>query len=501
MKRLIITLLIFIPLYGFSQKGIYVKKSESDLNIPQIVWATVLPVDSNDFRIYRANIKDKKFEEIHTVHYVKPPDSSGVSELWVFDTTLTEKAVYLYWIKIESGGKAYSSATAIAHNYGYIESPRVLSFESVPLEDRKAVRLNWKVSSPQLINSFALYRSRSYDTGYVKIADIAADRTEFTDVIPLANEPWFYYLEIHNWFGGSSKSVSIPAFATFAEKPIPPQNMHWSFKNDTVFIDWKNVSRNIIGYRVYRSVGDKPFMQLKEMQPGITEKVYFTDQGDVVSKALRLRYFVRNVSDGFLESNSSDTATFYLPEHKPVFPPDEVDYVILPGGTLKLLWMPPKKGLTLSYNVYLTTPDGKTEKLNATPLAQNVFTDTLYRSQGKYLYQVEGVGMSGKLSEKRAEVAVYRKNPPLHAIIDIKLYKEGLAISWKKVLNPHITGVALYKQSGNSKPVLLKRYERNSDETYYDKDVVHGNSYQYILKAETGNGETIVLNDGVQMYY
>jgi hypothetical protein len=424
-----------------------------------------------------------------------------LSELFVFDTTLTEKAIYLYYVKIKSGGKTFVSSMAMAHNFGIIPPPQITSFKATPLTDRKAVRLEWQVSSPRLINSLTLYRSRSYDTGYVKVGDFAADITTFTDVIPIANEPWFYYLEIHNWFGGTSQSVRVPAFATFAEKPIPPQNVHSHFKNDTVFIDWKNVSRNIIGYRVYRSVDDKPFMQLHEMQPGVKEKMFFTDTGKEVSKAIKLRYYIRNVSDGFVESNSSDTVNFYLPEHKPVFPPDEADYVVLPDKTIKLLWIPPKKGLTLAYNVYLTDENGKKTKLNKYPLAQNSFSDTVYRKAGKYIYEIEGIGINGKYSGNKTQISVYRYNSDLHVIIDIKRYKEGLSISWRKPLNPHIKKILLYKQSGNNKPLLFKQFTENTDKTVYDNEVQYGNGYQYILKAELDNGDTTVLNDGVQIIF
>ncbi len=501
MKRLILSILIVIPAMVWAQKGIYVKNTVSNLNIPQITWQTTLKLDSNDFHIYRATIKEKKFSEIKTTHYIKPSDGSDTLELIVMDTTLTNKAIYLYYIQVMSDGKSITSVTAMAHNFGFIPSPQLLSFKSTPLTDRKAVKLDWKVSSPQLIRNLTLFRSKSYDTGYIKVGDFAADITTFTDVIPIANEAWFYFIEIHNWFGGVTRSIRTPAFATFAEKPIPPQNMHATIKNDTVYIDWKNVSRNIIGYRVFRSVDDKPFMQLHEMQPGIKEKIVFTDQGKEVNKAIKLSYFIRNVSDGFVESNPTDTITFYMPEHKPVLPPNEVDYITLPDGTLKLLWMPPEKGLVLAYNIYLLDSTGNAAKLNEEPLAQNWYTDSLYRRDGKYTYQVEGVGMNNKISEHRASVTIYRYNPQLHVILDIKRYKEGLTVSWKQPFNPHIQKVMLYKQSGNNKPVLFKSFTDNSDRSVYDSDVQHNNTYQYLLKAEMKNGDTVILNDGVQIAF
>jgi hypothetical protein len=501
MKRFIITLLILVPFITLAQSGIYVKKTVSDLSIPQIIWQTTLKVDSNDFHIYRATIKEKIFQEINTSYYFKPSDNSDTLELVIFDTTLTDKTIYLYYLKANSKGKTITSETAMAHNFGYIPSPQIILFKGTPLTDRKAVKLIWKLSYPQTVSSLELYRSNSYDTGYIKVADLAGDMNDYIDVIPVANEPWFYSLVIHTYFGNVITSVRIPAYATFAEKPFKPHNIHGAFSNNSIILDWTNVGKNIVGYRVYRSIGDRPFLLINNMGNGIGEKIIFTDTSEEVKTGLKLSYYVRNVSDGFVESNSSDTLSFYLVEHELVLPPEQVDYVLDKNENPKFMWVQPKKGYTTGYNVYMTSPDGKTIKLTDTVLANNSFTDTVYRSQGKYKYEFEGVGFKNKTSDLKFPIVIYRYNPRIHIIIDLKKSSNGIAVSWKHPLNAHIKKLLLYKQSGKTKPVLLNSYPPDKDISVTDKNVTKGNTYLYSLKAQMVNGDEIIINEGVQMSY
>ena len=501
MKRILVILSIVLPLLTIAQNNVWVKEVISDSNIPEITWATTGEVDSTDFQIFRATLKEKKFARIYTTHYVKKTEDSDTVEFTVFDTTLIKKAIYLYYIKIQVKGKTVISETAMAHNFGYIPPPQLNSFTSKPLTDRKAIKLNWKLSYIQTVSSMELYRSKNWDSGYIKIADLSPDMTTFTDVAPVANEPLFYFMIIHTYFGNTIKSVRIPAFATFAEKPFPPHNVHAAFKNDSVIIDWTNVGKNIIGYRIYRSIDKQPFRLISDMQPGIDEKIVFIDTSKEVKKAVNISYFIKNVSDGFAESNNSDTVSFYLAEHEPVFPPEEVDFIRNDYGNIKFMWLKPNKGLTTGYNIYLINSNNDTAKLNKTVITNNFFIDTVYRSKGKYKYEVEGVGFNGKVSDLRTPVTVHRYNPKLHVIIDLKKGPSGIIVSWKHPLNPHIDKMLLYKQFDKTKPAVIKSFTATDDIVFKDKKVKKGTTYFYKLEAQMKNGDKIIVNDGVQLTY
>ncbi len=501
MKKLIILSILLIP-FLIKAQPVSVKKVDNSANYTIITWFTVGNIDTTAFKIFRATVKDKVFNQIETIHSGNPAQNKNdTSYFYVTDTTLTQKAIYLYYITIKRNGKEVVSETALAHNFGYIPSPQVVEFKATPVTDRKAVTLNWKLSYPQTVSSLTLYRSLQYDTGYIKVADLASDMSTFTDVAPIANEPMFYTLVVHTYFGADVTSVRIPAFATFAEKPIKPVNIHGVYHNDSVILDWTNVGKNIIGYRVYRSIDNKPYFLINDMGNGTTEKVVFADAGKVVKNSVNLSYYIKNVSDGFMESESSDTLSFYLANHEPVLPPTVVDHIADDNGNIKLFWVQPEKGLTTGYNVYLVTPQGDTSKLNKEVLSQNHFVDTVYRKEGKYKYEIEGVGYNNKTSTLRTPATVFRYAPKVHVMIDLKKGPGGIVVSWKHPQNKNIDKLILYKQAETEKPVILKTFDPAQDVSFTDKNVEKGKVYQYRLSAKLADGEKIEANNGVQMNY
>ncbi len=499
MKNLYLICLFIIPSILFGQ-GITVKKSISESNFPELYWQTNLKPDTSAFHVFRSDKTNNAFTEIQTIHFSKKNESSDTVDFVVIDTTLTEKALYFYQVRTSVNGKTVESEVAIGHNFGLLPKPQIAYFIANAATDRKAINLNWKLNFNQTVSSISLYRSDSYDTGYIKITDLSAQAETFTDVVSKSNEPWFYFMVIHDYFGDQVASVRTPAFATFAEKPFRPQNIIGKFNNDTITLSWKNTGHNIIGYHVYRSLESRPFKLINEMQGNIEKDAAFLDNSTELSSAKRVKYFVRNLSDGFVESSSSDTLSFYLAEHEAVLPPKVLDFTNN-GGSIKLLWLAPDEGLLLGYNVYLSTPKDETKKINDDLITINYFTDSIYRSPGRYTYEVEGVGVGNKVSENRTTTVVYRYPPDIHVIIDLKKQKNGILISWKRPLNKNIKRLLLYKRYGQNKSVLKKSFPTTEDVSYLDTSTKRGVNYLYLLIAEMGNGEKITINNGVEMIW
>lgn len=500
MKTTYIICLFLFPSILFGQ-AIVLHKSINDSDFPEIIWRTTGNIDTLEFQVFRAGVNDGIFTPIHTIQFVESINTGDTIAFVVIDTTLTTKGLYLYYLQVMRNRQAVKSETAHGHNFGLLPKPQLTSFKATPLEDRKAVRLDWTFNYKETINSMSLYRSHSYDTGYVKVAELDADMAYFEDVIPVANEPWFYYMMVHDYFGNQLPGVRIPAFATFAEKPFRPHNIHGEFKNDSIVLDWTNPAKNSIGYRVYRSIEGKQFRLVNEMNQSVAEKEIFIDSSPEIKTATRLDYFVRNVSDGFLESRSSDTMSFYIPEHEKVLPPAELDFITEQNAHLKLLWTPPAEGRTLGYNVYMTTPQGRVQKLNKEVLRENHFVDSAFRAQGTYLYSIESVGYANRVSERRINTNVTHYPPKIHVIVDLKKRVDGLEVSWKKPLANKITKVLLYKKSDQDPPVLIKSYSSKEDVVYLDTKVSSGNTYLYSLVAVMADNSEVVLNDGVEIYW
>ncbi len=500
MKNIFFILTLFAAQLLQAQ-NIIVKETYSETNKPYIIWKTTQPIDTMDFKVFRSRIKEKKFKEIHTVHYVKTSKTNDSLYLNVIDTTLTKGGIYLYYAEVQRNGKKQISVAAMAHNLGVLPKPQIISFKAETLADRKAVRIHWKLNYTETVGSLVLYRSKNYDDAYEKIAELSSEDETYTDVVPLANEAWFYFLELNNYFGGKTRSVRTPAFATFKEKPFPPQDVVYEVKGDSIVFDWRNVGNNIIGYRVYRSIEKQPFMLLSDMQANLTKKTHFVDKDKTVKDAVKLCYIIRNVSDGFIESNITDTLQIYIPEHKPVYPPAQVDYVTLPDAKIKLLWMPDKRSFITGYNVYVKKENGKIKKLNEEVIRNNSYTDERTLSFGKYTYMIEGVGINNKASEKRSKITVNILPEKIEVLLDLQKTENGIKISWKKPANNKVKKLLLYRQTGNNKPIFLKSFSAVQNGKFKDYKLKRKNTYMYQMTAILYNGEKIKLDNAAEIRY
>jgi len=500
MKNIYSILLLILPSLLIGQ-NIILEKSISDSEYPELYWHTTSTIDTSEFIVFRSKISEEKFTEIYTIHYSHLLENTDTIEFIVIDTSLTEKGLYYYYIKTKIKTKDIQSETAIAHNFGLLPKPQIVYFKANPIENRKAIQLEWKLNFHQTVSSISLYRSHIYDSAYIKITDLSADAISFTDVVSKSNEAWFYFIIINDYFGEQLPSVRIPAFATFSEIPIRPQNIIGKFRNDSIIIHWENTGHNIIGYRVYRSIGNKSFQLINEMADNINKKAIFIDNDVLLKTTIIAKYYVRNLSDGFAESNSSDTLDFYITEHEVVLPPKELDFISDIDGNTKLLWIPPTDGLVLGYNIYMSKESDNPFKLNSRVVKQNYFVDSAYRSPGKYTYAIEGVGINNKVSANRITTTINIYAPKIHIILDLKKQKNGIQISWKRPLNKQITKLKLYKKFGKNELVLIKTFPQNEDVIYLDTKVNRATNYLYLLIAETKNKEDIVVNEGVEMIW
>lgn len=483
-----------------SAQKIVLKSVNNEAGVPEITWILHGFNEPPEVSVFRSSVKEMKFSEINTpVILYKPEDSRDTTELTVLDTTITGRGLYYYYIATGSGDSVVSSEKVLAGNYGYLPTPVVTEFRATPATDKKAIDLTWKLNYQSTVTYLELFRSSHFDTGYIQVSQLPARATSYRDIVPLANEPWFYFLVVHDCFGGTHPGVRIPGFATFAEKPFRPQNFIADYRNDSVRLEWENTGHNIIGFKVYRSLNDQDFYPLNDILPSGAEKSSFIDISGELRKATKARYFVRNVSDGFVESNSSDTVILFMPDHEPVFPVEYIDYTIDENGNVRLIWPVPEEGLVTGFNVYLTGMQGDTVKLNRDKLRTNFFTDTILRPEGDYLYLVESVGYGTRTARFKRGVAVHRTLPDIDVILSLTRQNDGIEVSFVKSLNQHVTGYKLYRGSGNKSPELLKSFDSDGPTRFTDKHASRGNTYIYILKAILDNNLEVTANSGTDI--
>ncbi len=501
MKTIISIILVLTITSVLGQNLRVLEVSNSELG-PNLQWFTTGDeLQARPFTVWRTTVDGDAFDTIQTLTYIDNRKQDTLIYT-VKDTTLTEKGIYRYYVKLLlEDGKEEFSPIVYGHNMGFIQNPRVISMDVVSSKTQKAIDISWQLTNNFSVRSLSLFRSSHAEKDFVKIAELAGDATSYSDMVPLSNHNYFYFLLIADFFGYQQPSVPVPGFCLFEQQPYPPQYLSVQNQNDKINLSWQNVERNLSGYQVFRSIADEPFVPLHVMQTSNELEVSFVDSlSAAFSESSMLRYYIINFSDSYTKSNPSDTVSVYFKKQELPLPPDQFDAIVLDNGSVKLIWERNKSRGVIGYNVYLTEPEQKLLNNDLISANTNYLIDSTMHTSGVYSYAIEAVGEGQQVSDLKAMATVKILTPYYHLVVDMIQSGETADLSWKAFSTDAIKNISLYRQEDEQTPVLLKQFE-NVDATYKDNKLTSGKSYYYMFYGELKNGEKVLLNDHLSINF
>lgn len=482
-------------------------RSDSEGNTPRVEWYLAGTYDSIPFDVYRGIAGDENFVKIKPVKLQRLQSDTTI--LVVFDTTAKVKGVFRYYIDIVLNNKIYRSELMFAHTHGYLAPPQVTSFTATSSKEQKAIVLKWQLSDPGTVLGLSLYRSASYDGDYELVARLPGDANTYTDEVPVSNEPWFYFIQIRDFFGYQPPSPRIHGFAHFSEVPYPPQNFAVQYASKGNTIRWRGVGDNIIGYHLYRKVYERAgFARIYSQIPVAGEWNSITDTVPLPEGCTKVLYYATALSDGYAESAPGDTVVVDLSLFQPVSPPRELEAIAEGGGGVLLIWTAQEREPAVAgYNLYrmVLNRDAVLNVMrlntNLIPVSLNYFTDTTAKQWTHYQYTVESVNHAGNTSSMRTATTFLSDPADLVLLLSATQEKSGITLHWVALSDPNIIKLHFYRQAGDASPVKLTT-QPNESGSWTDKKVNPGTSYIYRVDAEYKNGSVITVNDGllVQRY-
>lgn len=494
-KKILIIAITLSPLLVKAQQ-IKGYQSSSESNMPSVTWMATELTDTLAYEVLRAPHGSERFEPIATLtnrYY------TGDTLFFIMtDTTLTEKGIWQYLIRINTPeGRTLNSELMMAHNLGYIPPPRIVNFRTSPAPGQKAISLNWELRNPETVVNLAIYKSYRFDDGYELVTTLPSTARDYTDPVARANEPWFYFILIQDYFGYQPPSVRVHGVTDYAGQPIPPQNFSATRTDNYISFTWRKVGDDIFNYRLYRRtnqtgrffpVGDPFFI------PG--RHISFRDSLEITDNITHLEYYATSLSDGYVESNPGDTVLLFFPENEAVPPPSVLDHIADASGNITLLWTAIESGAVSGYNIYRKTEDSPFEKLNQELLPVNTYRDNTLTTSGNIVYQVETVNRGGKPSHLRTETTVVFQPQQIKLVVSCIQTRNGLQLQWVPLETAGIEKLQIYRQKNEEDPILLTTVE-NSRGTYTDTQTENETSYIYTFMAAMKDGRTVMVNDGV----
>lgn len=408
------------------------------------------------------------------------------------DTAVQNPALYEYYIKPLDiyGNSGPESEVISAGTQGSVNYAVPEYFNGRGGEKDHRVELSWKFGETGYLRSIELYRSKSYDTGYTRIARLSPNDTSFTDIVPVANENFWYYLITGGPNGNSPPSAKVSAmFRNSGEKPPPPAETGAESIKGGVKVYWSCHEPYAKGFYVYRYVYETAeFEQVSGLIPAGEEIYSFVDTARFLQGNDVYRYAVRTVNDVDQLSDFSETASASPGKKAAVGTPMNLRITARDKGIL-LLWddLRPAEPVLLGYKVFRKEdPDGRYELLPGDTLENelNFYRDTTLVSGKAYRYAVTAIDFYGNESAQSVSVSFVPEvstgiAPEIMRAVNTK---EGILVSWGQVTDEKAVSVKVYRSRPGMNPLPVITLQKTTDE-YLDKSVSEGELYTYEISV------------------
>lgn len=378
---------------------------------------------------------------------------------------------------------------------------------AVSIDSIDAIEISWQIQKDELVNFVEVYKSESFDTGFVKLAEVPSAESTYFDYNIEPMKKYEYYVRAVSLLG----EVSIPSVRTFALiksvlKPIPPQNIKVVSIENGVKLQWENTEDFIDGFWVYRTDGASDSLQLisslvKELKP-VTE---FYDTSGTLSGKFTYSYSVKSVTTSHIESNFSDTVA--IRPDLPTMPPTPFELIaFVDDSTARISWndMNEIDETVFGYRVYRkdftssANPNFEALVDSILPANENYFVDNRIEKGKTYQYALTSIDLFGAESNPAysSELTYEIPNPLPPQGVGYLNSKNGIIIKWNETLQNDIKEYRVYRYQRGSSPKMISLVKINSELKTEDRDIIKDNLYYYyVTSVNTFNVEGSKSNE------
>lgn len=418
---------------------------------------------------------------------VKPGYSMRNDSLMVVvnDTSIEPYKWYSYYLQPYDfcEDKSVASDTIAAKSAAATELPFAKSIIITPIPAERSLKLDWEMSGEIPVKATFLYRSKNSDGPFQNIAALPAGSSSYVDVVPLANENFFYYVVAETYFGVGVPSAIVFGSFTGRDVPAPPQGLVVLPSDSGVLVSWNLDESFILGYHVFRKSGNEDtFRDISGRLLPDKEPVVFMDN-DTLTPLRTYEYRVVAISDGFLESDPSSSVSIRMAEG--VVPPPSELKMIHAFENNRLIWNDLSESYpwVKAYAVQLFYSDETIDTMLVT--APQNYLD--FSGDKELLYaDVSALSFMGNQS-----VAV-RYNPQKIALptpINVRILDQpqGLQIAWEEIIGWELQEYLIYRESENTERHKIATVPFGTNQ-YTDTTAVSGKVYGYSISLTDKHG-------------
>jgi len=466
-----------------------VAEAKADEQSVSINWQSVGRMRGCSFRVLRDEGQSGRFEPVPGLRLVS--NKGDTTTYFLSDTTVAPERLYRYYAVpfCRYGNTGACSETTLIATYRFrnLSLPSHLAAEST----NSGLRLRWKLAQPSMVKSLRIYRSEQWDTGFVRIAEVSPDATNWLDQTTAPNTKYYYYLEMTGFLDEVSPA-SARFFGMFesAEIPLAPYALFAETFDAGVRLRWELPEPDVAGSYVFRRDPlSGRFSQVSDLLP--TPAGSFDDSGPGLSPLYQYGYCVRVISTSKVLSPASETAYAR---------PGGATHVPIPlnlsaewkDGMVRLYWddMQAASPALSGYWLLRRTGTGRFARLHDSLLSSrsNYFTDTTAQPGTAYQYLVLAADIFGSQSDSsaRVSIAIPRPIPAAPAGLRGMATASGVELTWDEPFGPEVTGYRVYRYERGREPTRVGSAKPGTA-TWTDEGATKGRLYFYYL---TSLGET-----------
>lgn len=349
--------------------------------------------------------------------------------------------------------------------------PQMQAFEAIG--ESNQVLLKWKKEKQEIENQkivgYNLYRSTEILGNYIlvnplpilpmKIQEkdslIWGNKEQYLDKYLSNNQIYYYKIKVINAFGIEGKPSKILEVKTQSqEKLLPPSKFKIEQIRNALQFSWDSVSGNILGYEIYKAIGEKKSFKLVYPKSKALLNQNNTWLDGKIQAGEKYYYFIKTINQAQIAGFSSDTILIEIPNTKLLAAPKNVQ-AIGEKGFVKLNWDKNTEANLLGYEIERSSDKNFENRfiIHKSILKENNFIDSLPEySEIRYGYLVYAIDKNYKRSLPSKMIYTKVKDitaPQKPFIIDLENKNNIIKISWIKNRENDLESYKIYQSKEN----------------------------------------------------
>lgn len=486
-----------------------ISKATEMQNAIQLEWDRAY--HENAFSAYwieRSDDKGKTFKRLTKIPFLNPQNEMRKkSEIIVYTDSLKENyKIFIYrLIGITSFGEQSmpsQAVTAMGRDKTPPSAPEKVKAESL---GGSKIKLSWekKVEEKDL-KGFIIGRSSSSSDGFQPLFEkpLPPSTRSWTDENANVTTTNYYVVAAMDTAGNGNVSMISYGMIIDSVPPAPPVNLKGSIDSlGVVRISWSfGKEPDLAGYMVY--FANDPTHVFSSTTPKPLRDTTYTDTITLKTLSKKIYYKIKSVDVTYNYSPFSVLLELKKPDKVPPTAPIISSYKVMNDG-IRIDWINSLSEDVVEHKLFRKIDEENWIEYRKFPKAEiSTFTDKDLKAGSDYSYKLISIDESGNKSRPSGEMTLkFTGSLTTQAVNNIfasvTTNKKGILVSWNYPVQGNYRFVVYRAVNGGNFLTVETTEQKNN--SFTDKNVKNGNSYEYQVRAFFTDGKKSALGKLVKI--